>query len=125
MTTPTSHGRASLMNRRELLGLGAIALGAAACGGSTGGGGGSSAPASNLAGKKIESTLHFYNWAQYHDPSNAKAFTKKFGVKFDETNYTSNEQLLTQLQTTKGQPVYDIIVPDADHVRIEKGGSAC
>jgi spermidine/putrescine transport system substrate-binding protein len=110
------------MNRRELLGLGALALGAAACGGSTGGSGGAtSAPASNLSGKKIESTLHFYNWAQYHDPSNAKQFSKQFGVKFDETNYTSNEQLLTQLQTTKGQPVYDIIVPDADHVRIEKG----
>jgi spermidine/putrescine transport system substrate-binding protein len=120
MAHTTSHRRASLMNRRELLGLGAIALGAAACGGSTGGGG-SSAPASNLTGKKIEDTLHFYNWAQYHDPSNAKLFTKQFGVKFDETNYTSNEQLLTQLQTTKGQPVYDIIVPDADHVRIEKG----
>jgi spermidine/putrescine transport system substrate-binding protein len=121
MAHQDSHRRAGPMNRRELLGLGALALGAAACGGSTGGGGASSAPASNLAGKKIESTLHFYNWAQYHDPSNAKLFTKQFGVRFDETNYTSNEQLLTELQTTRGQAVYDIIVPDADHVRIEKG----
>jgi len=41
-------------------------------------------------------------------------------VAFKESNYTSNEELLTKLQTTKGQKVYDIIVPDADHVRIEK-----
>jgi spermidine/putrescine transport system substrate-binding protein len=121
MAHPDSHRRAGAMNRRDLLGLGALALGAAACGGSTGGGGATSAPASNLSGKKMESTLHFYNWAQYHDPANAKQFSKQFGVKFDETNYTSNEQLLTQLQTTKGQAIYDIIVPDADHVRIEKG----
>jgi len=40
-------------------------------------------------------------------------------VAFKESNYTSNEELLTKLQTTKGQAVYDIIVPDADHVRIE------
>ena len=42
-------------------------------------------------------------------------------MNFHESNYTSNEELLTKLQTTKGQKVYDIIVPDADHVRIEKG----
>jgi spermidine/putrescine transport system substrate-binding protein len=113
--------RADLMNRRELLGLGALALGAAACGGSTGGGGASSQAASNLTGKKMESTLHFYNWGQYHDPGNTKIYEQKYHVNFAETNYTSNEQLLTELQTTRGQPVYDIIVPDADHVRIEKG----
>ena len=42
-------------------------------------------------------------------------------MKVHTTFYTSNEQLLTQLQTTKGQKTYDIIVPDGDHVRIEKG----
>ena len=111
------------VNRRELLGAGAVAIAAAACGGSTGGGGGGapSTPSSALAKKKIEGTLHFYNWAQYHDPGNQKAFVKQTGVNFVESNYTSNEELLTKLQTTKGQKVYDIIVPDADHVRIEKG----
>jgi spermidine/putrescine-binding protein len=110
------------INRRELLGAGAVAIAAAACGGSTGGGGAApSTPSSSLTKKKIEKTLNFYNWAQYHDPKNAAEFSKKYGVQFKETNYTSNEELLTKLQTTKGQPVYDIIVPDADHVRIEKG----
>ena len=110
------------LNRRELLGAGAIAIAAAACGGSTGGGGNApSVASSSLSTKKIESTLNFFNWAQYHDPKNAQAFSKKYGVAFKETNYASNEELLTKLQTTKGQAVYDIIVPDADHVRIEKG----
>jgi spermidine/putrescine transport system substrate-binding protein len=118
---PTRAGRhADRLNRRELLGAGAIALAAAACGGSTGGGSAPSVASSSLTKKKIESTLNFYNWAQYHDPSNAKAFSQKYGVAFKESNYASNEELLTKLQTTKGQPVYDIIVPDADHVRIEK-----
>ena len=70
--------------------------------------------------RRSRANLNFYNWAQYHDPKNAKEFSKKFGVAFNESNYTSNEELLTKLQTTKGQSVYDIIVPDADHVRIEK-----
>jgi spermidine/putrescine transport system substrate-binding protein len=99
-----------------------LAIATAACGGSTGGSGNApSIGSSALAKKKIEGTLNFYNWAQYHDPKNTKEFEKKFGVNFKEANYTSNEELLTKLQTTKGQSVYDIIVPDADHVRIEKG----
>ena len=108
------------MNRRDLRGLGALALGAAACGGSTGGNGGATASSQSLSGKKIESTLKFYNWAQYVNPENTKAYEAQTGVKFEESNFTSNEQLLTKLQTTKGQKTYDIIVPDADHVRIEK-----
>jgi len=114
------HRTSARMNRRELLGLGALALGAAACGGSTGGGGGASSSAPPLSGKKLESTLKFYNWAQYVNPENTKAYEAKTGVNFEEANFTSNEQLLTKLQTTKGQKTYDIIVPDADHVRIEK-----
>jgi len=114
------HRTSARMNRRELLGLGALALGAAACGGSTGGGGGASSSAQPLSGKKLESTLKFYNWAQYVNPENTKAYEAKTGVNFEEANFTSNEQLLTKLQTTKGQKTYDIIVPDADHVRIEK-----
>jgi spermidine/putrescine transport system substrate-binding protein len=105
--------------RRELLGLGALALGAVACGGSTGGGG-STAASSSLSNKKIEGTLQFYNWGQYVDPNDVKAYESKLGVSFHETNYTSNEELLTKLTTTRGQKVYDIIVPDGDHVRIEK-----
>ena len=82
------HRTSARINRRELLGLGALALGAAACGGSTGGG--ATAASQSLSGKKLESTLKFYNWAQYHDPKNAKEFSKKYGVASKESNYTSN-----------------------------------
>jgi spermidine/putrescine transport system substrate-binding protein len=107
------------MNRRQLIGAGAIALGAAACGGSTGGGNAGGA-SSNLTGKTIEGQLNFYNWGQYVNPVDVKGFTTSTGVKWNETNFTSNEELLTKLTTTRGQKVYDIIVPDADHVRIEQ-----
>ena len=78
------------------------------------------ASSQSLSAKDLEGQLKFYNWAQYVNPANTKAYTDTTGVKFEEANFTSNEQLLTKLQTTKGQKTYDIIVPDADHVRIEK-----
>ena len=107
------------MNRAQFIGAGAMTLAATACGGSTGSGS-SSAPASATGGK-IEPTLNFYNWAQYTNPVNITGFEKKYNVDLQQSNYTSNEELLTKLSATKGQQVYDIIVPDADHVNIEKG----
>jgi spermidine/putrescine transport system substrate-binding protein len=108
------------INRREFLGASAVAL-AAACGGSTSSGG-SAAPSSVASTAKMESTLHIYNWAEYINPKNISGFQKAFpSVNLTQSNYTSNEQLLAQLSATKGQHVYDIIVPDADHVNIEKG----
>jgi hypothetical protein len=68
------------MTRAEALGLGGLALLAAAgCGGktSTGGGGGgasSSGAADPLAGKPMENNLVIYNWSQYDDPSTYKSF---------------------------------------------------
>jgi spermidine/putrescine transport system substrate-binding protein len=106
------------LNRRELLGAGAIAMAAAACGGSTSSGG--SSASSTPTTEAMEHKLQFYNWAQYVNPKNVTDFSKKYHVAWHESNYTSNEQLLTELTTTKGQHVYDIIVPDADHVNIEK-----
>src|ERR1700748_189769 len=62
------------LTRRQALGLGGMALFAAACGStSTTGGGGSakssSASATPLAGKPLENHLEIYNWSQYDDPS--------------------------------------------------------
>src|SRR6478736_2080293 len=95
-----SHARdGRRLNRREVLGLGALALAGAACGGSTSSGGSASA-LSVSSGAPIEGTLQIYNWSQYIDPN--------------------NEELFTKLTATKGQKVDDVIVPDADHVRIEK-----
>jgi spermidine/putrescine transport system substrate-binding protein len=110
------------LNRRELLGLGALGLLAAACGGSTnaggGGGGGGSTPASGgntLAGKPMESSLEIYNWSQY----DAASTFKKFGAAHPathvhETFYSSNDELLAKLSA--GGTGYDIIVPSQNAV---------
>jgi spermidine/putrescine transport system substrate-binding protein len=99
-----------------------MALVASACGSSSSSGTSAAGASSGVPSSgAIEKTLHYYNWAQYTNPANQKEFSKKYGVHIIESNYTSNEQLLTQLNATKGQSVYDIIVPDADHVNIEKG----
>jgi spermidine/putrescine transport system substrate-binding protein len=105
-----SQGAAAGLTRREVLVLGGLAAAGVA-----------SVPAARAAGGANEGQLNIYSWAQYQDPGNLKAFAKQAGVKLHTTFYTSNEQLLTQLQTTKGQKTYDIVVPDGDHVRIEKG----
>jgi spermidine/putrescine transport system substrate-binding protein len=108
----------SRINRREFLGASAVAL-AAACGGSSSSSG--STPSSVASTAKMESKLNIYNWAQYINPKNLNGFKAAHpGLNLTTGNYTSNEQLLAQLTTTKGQHVYDIIVPDADHVAIEK-----
>src|SRR4029078_1452124 len=104
-----SYGDARL-TRREALVLGGVAAAGLAA-----------APRALAAGSPNQGQLNIYSWAQYQDPATPKTFAKQAGVKLHTTYYTSNEQLLTQLQTTKGQKTYDIVVPDGDHVRIEKG----
>ena len=68
---------------------------------------------------QIEPNLHVASWPRYSDPANVRAFSKANGVRVIESSYTSNEQLLEQL--TSGRMPHDVIVPDADHVNIEKG----
>src|SRR5450755_2302697 len=71
------------IDRRQALGLGGMAIfaaAAAACGTSakTGGGGSGSpsgAAANPLAGKPLENHLEIYNWSQYDDPSTFTKFT--------------------------------------------------
>jgi spermidine/putrescine-binding protein len=110
------------LSRRELLGLGALGLIAAACGGSTnagGGGGGGSAPAAgggnSLAGKPMESNLVIYNWSEYDAASTTKKFEANHpSTKVKETFYSSNDELLAKLAA--GGTGYDIIVPSQNAV---------
>jgi spermidine/putrescine transport system substrate-binding protein len=112
------------LSRRDLLGLGALGLLAAACGGSTnaggggggGGGGGSSAGGGDtLAGKPMESDLVIYNWSEYDAGSTFKKFkAQNPGVKVSETFYSSNDELLAKLAA--GGTGYDIIVPSQNAV---------
>jgi spermidine/putrescine transport system substrate-binding protein len=110
------------MNRRDALGLGGMAMlaaAAAACGNS------STTPSSTpknsnpLAGKPLENHLEIYNWSQYDDPSTFTKFTKlpaeaRAGMTTHETFYSSNDELLAKLHA--GATGYDIIVPSQNAV---------
>jgi spermidine/putrescine transport system substrate-binding protein len=119
------------MSRRAALGLGGLAiLAAAGCGGSTnagGGGGGNSQPTDALKGKPVEDSLVIYNWSQYDDPSTYKNFEalpdeSQAGLKIHETYYSSNDELLAKLHA--GGTGYDIVVPSQNAVGelIQEGG---
>jgi spermidine/putrescine transport system substrate-binding protein len=111
------------LSRRELLGLGALGLIAAACGGSTnagGGGGGNSGGSpsgggNTLAGKPMENQLVIYNWSEYDAASTTKKFEANHpGTNVKETFYSSNDELLAKLAA--GGTGYDIIVPSQNAV---------
>jgi spermidine/putrescine transport system substrate-binding protein len=107
------------MTRAEALGLGGLALLAAAgCGGKTSTGGvaaaSSSGGANPLAGKPMERNLVIYNWSQYDDASTYKSFKTENHLAIKETYYSSNDELLAKLQA--GGTGYDIIVPSQNAV---------
>ena len=112
------------LTRRQALGLGGMALFAAACGSTTTTGGGGSAKSSTasanpLAGKPLENHLEIYNWSEYDDPSTYTKFKKlpaeaKAGLTLHETYYSSNDELLAKLHA--GGTSYDIIVPSQNAV---------
>jgi spermidine/putrescine transport system substrate-binding protein len=101
-------------DRRQLLGMGALAIIAAACGGTTTSGGGQGTgtgpSASTLAGKPIEDELVIFNWSDYNDPSTFSKFKDQNpGLKFNRTYYSSNDELLAKVHA--GGTGYDILVP--------------
>jgi spermidine/putrescine-binding protein len=108
------------LNRRELLGLGALGLLAAACGGTTsagGGGGGatSSGGGNTLAGKPFGDKLVIYNWSEYDANSTFTKFAAQHqGLSFVKSYYSSNDELLAKIHA--GGTNYDIIVPSQNAV---------
>ena len=116
------------IDRRQALGLGGMAIfaaaTAAACGTTTTTSGppspGASGGSSNaLTGKPLESHLEIYNWSQYDDPSTYSKFKvmpaeAKAGLTIHETYYSSNDELLAKLHA--GGTNYDIIVPSQNAV---------
>ena len=53
--------------------------------------------------------LNLYNWTNYIDPEQLKAFTAETGIKVNLDTFDSNETLLAKLQS--GATGYDVIVP--------------
>jgi spermidine/putrescine transport system substrate-binding protein len=112
------------IGRRQALGLGGMAImaaAAAACGKASTATGGSTASTTggSLTGKQLEHHLEIYNWSQYDDPSTFTKFTKlpaeaKAGMTVHETFYSSNDELLAKLHA--GGTGYDIIVPSQNAV---------
>ena len=112
------------LTRRQALGLGGMAMLAAACGSTSttpsgGSAGNSSSQADALAGKPLENHLEIYNWSEYDDPSTFSKFKKlpaeaKAGMTVHETFYSSNDELLAKLHA--GGTSYDIIVPSQNAV---------
>jgi spermidine/putrescine transport system substrate-binding protein len=109
------------LTRRQALGLGGMALFAAACGSTSTTQSGSSpaASANPLAGKPLEDHLEIYNWSEYDDPSTFSKFKKlpaeaKAGMTVHETFYSSNDELLAKLHA--GGTSYDIIAPSQNAV---------
>ena len=109
------------LTRRQALGLGGMALFAAACGStSTTQSGSAPAASSNpLAGKPLENHLEIYNWSEYDDPSTFTKFKQlpaeaKAGMTVHETFYSSNDELLAKLHA--GGTSYDIIAPSQNAV---------
>jgi spermidine/putrescine transport system substrate-binding protein len=108
-------------DRRQLLGMGALAIIAAACGGTTtsgGGGGGTSAstgPTDTLGNRPIEDELVIFNWSDYNDPSTFSKFKDQNpGLKFNRSYYSSNDELLAKVHA--GGTGYDILVPTQNAV---------
>jgi spermidine/putrescine transport system substrate-binding protein len=113
------------LSRRQALGLGGMALFAAACGSTATVPSGASSTSSStgsanpLAGKPLENHLEIYNWSQYDDPSTYTKFKKlpaekAAGMTVHETYYSSNDELLAKLHA--GGTSYDIIVPSQNAV---------
>ncbi|TRZ84236.1 MAG: spermidine/putrescine ABC transporter substrate-binding protein [Streptomycetaceae bacterium] len=84
----------------------AVSLGLSACG--------SSAKTDTAASSSEFPTanggeVNLYNWTNYIDPEQLKAFTAETGIKVNLDTFDSNETLLAKLQA--GATGYDVIVP--------------
>lgn len=53
--------------------------------------------------------MNLFIWAEYTSKPMLEEFTKKTGIKVNESNYASNEELLAKLQT--GATGFDLAVP--------------
>jgi spermidine/putrescine transport system substrate-binding protein len=73
-------------------------------------------PSPSVEAVVIEKELLMYNWGDYVDPDNMKAFQAEFGVeKFTYDTFASNDEMMAKFQGgAKGQ--WDISAPTANFV---------
>jgi len=66
---------------------------------------------------KSSGSLNMYTWGEYNDPDIVGALAEKdLGVKMQVSYYTSNEDLITKLQASKGTSGFDIVVPTGPYI---------
>ena len=66
---------------------------------------------------KSSGALNMYTWGAYNDPDIVGALAEKdLAVKMQVSYYTSNEDLITKLEASKGTSGYDIVVPTGPYV---------
>ncbi|MEY2522401.1 MAG: spermidine/putrescine transport system substrate-binding protein, partial [Ilumatobacteraceae bacterium] len=66
---------------------------------------------------KSTGSLNMYTWGAYNDPDIVGALAEKdLGVKMQVSYYTSNEDLITKLQASKGTSGFDIVVPTGPYI---------
>jgi len=67
-------------------------------------------------GTKLEGMVNLYNWQDYINPDDVKAFEQQFSQKVTQDFYVSNEALLAKLQA--GARGYDVVVPTGYMVEV-------
>ena len=73
---------------------------------------------------KSSGTLNMYTWGAYNDPDIVGALAEQqLGIKMQVSYYTSNEDLITKLEASKGTSGFDVVVPTGPYVpqMIENG----
>jgi spermidine/putrescine-binding protein len=79
---------------------------------STAGGGGSGSG----SGGGGEQVLNLYTWSDYFHTPLLQEFTKRTGIKVNQTTYSTNEELVAKLMA--GDSGYDLVVPSDYAVQI-------
>ena len=59
---------------------------------------------------KPDGDLEYFNWAQYINPKLLKGFSKEYGVKVNESNFTNMDNMLAKL---RAGVKYDVAFPEA------------
>jgi spermidine/putrescine transport system substrate-binding protein len=66
---------------------------------------------------KSSGTLNMYTWGAYNDPDIVGSLAEsQLGIKMQVSYYTSNEDLITKLQASKGTSGFDVVVPTGPYV---------
>ncbi|RRR68971.1 MAG: spermidine/putrescine ABC transporter substrate-binding protein [Candidatus Viridilinea halotolerans] len=66
-------------------------------------------PVDGVDRAQLASTLYFYNWGDFIDPTILDQFTAEYGVQVVNDLYDSNEDMIAKVRS--GSSGYDIVVP--------------